>query len=334
MRWTMQGMPLGLWRQDYGLTGFESVQSGSDLSMKCFYSDDTPLELPPGHRFPAEKYGRLRQRILEEGLLSGSDLLPAEAATDEQLLLVHTRGYLDRLIAGCLTDKEIRRLGFPWSPELLARARRSTGATIAASRAALEDGISANLAGGTHHAHPGFGAGFCTFNDVAVAARVLQLEGRASMILIIDCDVHQGDGTARIFQDDPSVYTFSIHGGSNYPFNKAVSNMDIALPDGVQDDEYLEALEGGIKDALSQCEAEVVFYLAGADPFHGDTFGRMGLTKAGLARRDRLVLESCRQAGLPVVITMAGGYARDIEDMVDIHTETLRIATEMDKGTE
>jgi acetoin utilization deacetylase AcuC-like enzyme len=297
--------------------------------MKCFYSDDTPINLPEGHRFPAEKYHRLRQRILEEGLLSAERIIPAEPATDEQLLLVHDPDYLQRLVSGQLSDKELRRLGFPWSPELVERARRSTGATVAAARVALEKGVSANLAGGTHHAHPGFGAGFCTFNDVAVAARVLQQETQAYRILILDCDVHQGDGTARIFQDDPDVYTFSIHGGSNYPFNKAVSDLDIALPDGVQDDDYLAALEDGIRQSLDQFEPEVVFYLAGADPYFGDTFGRMGLTKAGLSRRDRLVLETCRYAGLPVVISMAGGYARDIDDIVDIHMETLRIAIEI-----
>lgn len=300
--------------------------------MKCFYSDDTSLNLPEGHRFPAEKYCRLRERLLQDGIVPVEDILPAEPVTDEQLLLVHTRDYLGRLVAGQLTDKEIRRLGFPWSPELVARARRSTGATIAAAWAALNDGAAANLAGGTHHAHPEFGAGFCTFNDVAVAARVLQQESRAARILIVDCDVHQGDGTARIFEAEPRVFTFSIHGRSNYPFNKAVSDLDIALPDGAQDEEYLETLEVGIRDTLDQFEAEVVFYLAGADPFHGDTFGRMGLTKAGLARRDRLVLETCRQAGLPVVITMAGGYARDIDDIVDIHLATLRIAKETYEG--
>jgi acetoin utilization deacetylase AcuC-like enzyme len=300
--------------------------------MKCFYSDDTPLELPPGHRFPAEKYSRLRGRLLEEGILRAADILPAEPATDEQLLRVHTRDYLDRLVAGRLTDKEIRRLGFPWSPALVERARRSTGATIAAAWAALNDGAAANLAGGTHHAHPDFGAGFCTFNDVAVAVRDLQAAKRISRMLVLDCDVHQGDGTARIFQDDPGVYTFSIHGQSNYPFNKAISDLDIALPDGADDDDYLAALEGGVEQSIQQSEAELVFYLAGADPYRGDTFGRMGLTKSGLARRDRLVLKACKQIGLPVAIAMAGGYARSIEDIVDIHVETIRIAIEVYEG--
>lgn len=300
--------------------------------MKCFYSDDTALALPPGHRFPAEKYGRLRQRLMEEGIVSPADLIPAKPATDEQLLRVHTRDYLERLVQGQLTEKEVRRLGFPWSPALVERARRSTGGTIMAGRTAAKEGVAANLAGGTHHAHPNHGAGFCTFNDVAVAARALQSETLARRILIVDCDVHQGDGTARIFQDDPSVFTFSIHGRGNYPFNKAESDLDLALPDGAGDEEYLAALKDGIGQSIERAQADMVFYLAGADPFMGDTFGRMGLTKAGLAERDRWVLSACREADLPVAITMAGGYARRIDDIVDIHAQTLKIATDLYRG--
>ncbi|MGD8603402.1 MAG: histone deacetylase [Anaerolineales bacterium] len=297
--------------------------------MKCFYSDDTPLDLPPGHRFPAEKYSRLRERLLEEGVVPASELLPSQPATDEQLLRVHTRDYLDRLVRGQLTDKEIRRIGFPWSPDLAERARRSTGGTIMAGRSAMRNGVAANLAGGTHHAHPDFGAGFCTFNDVAVAARELQHSGLIDRILVLDCDVHQGDGTARIFQDDSSVYTFSIHGRGNFPFNKAVSDLDVALPDGTGDDEYLIALEGALEQCMQEADADLVFYLAGADPYKEDSFGRMGLTKTGLAERDRLVLNVCRQVDLPVAITMAGGYARNIEDIVEINLQTIRAAIEV-----
>ena len=250
-------------------------------------------------------------------------------ASDEELLLVHTPAYVERVTRGALSEKEIRRLGFPWSPELVLRSRHSVGGTIGACRAALVDGLAANLAGGTHHAYPDHGEGFCVFNDVAVAARVMQQEKHADRILIADCDVHQGNGTAAIFNSDPQVFTFSMHGARNFPFHKERSHLDIALEDGTGDEAFLEALNSGLARALKDADPDLVIYLAGADPFSGDAFGHLALSKDGLARRDRLVLGTCRAAGLPVAITMSGGYARDVSDTIDIHFETIRIAAQL-----
>jgi acetoin utilization deacetylase AcuC-like enzyme len=294
--------------------------------MKVFYSDRVALPLPAGHRFPAGKYPGLRQRVIESGLFGPDELLSAEPASDEQLLRVHTPDYVQRVTLGQLSDKELRRIGFPWSPEMVERSRRSVGATIAACCAALDDGIAAHLAGGTHHAYPEHGEGYCVFNDVAVAARAMQAEGRALRIVILDCDVHQGNGTAAIFSADESVFTFSVHGQKNFPFHKEQSDLDIALPDGAADDEFLEAVERGVRYSIARSNAQLAIYLAGADPFIGDTLGRMAVSKAGLAQRDRLVFNLCRSASLPVAITMAGGYAKNVEDIVDIHFETLRLA--------
>ncbi len=298
-------------------------------TMKAFYCDHFILPLPSGHRFPIAKYARLRERVIEEGLLAPHDLRVPDAATDEDLLRVHHADYLQRLEDGQLTAREIRRIGFPWSPQMVERSRRSVGGTIAACRAALEDGMALNLAGGTHHAFPEHGEGFCVFNDVAVATRVMQAESRAQRVVILDCDVHQGNGTAFIFGADPSVFTFSVHGAQNFPFRKQPSDLDIPLGDGVGDDEYLEALEEGLWRSLTQAGADLAIYISGADPFEGDAFGRLGLSKAGLAKRDRLVLETCRSEGLPIAIVMGGGYANQVEDIVDIHLGTVHTAVEL-----
>jgi acetoin utilization deacetylase AcuC-like enzyme len=294
--------------------------------MKVFYSDRVALPLPQGHRFPAGKYPGLQRRVIDSGLFAPEELIASEPASDEQLLRVHTSDYVQRVTLGELSNKELRRIGFPWSPEMVERSRRSVGATIAACRAALIEGIAANLAGGTHHAYPDHGEGYCVFNDVAVASRSLQAEGRVFRIVILDCDVHQGNGTAAIFSGDESVFTFSVHGQKNFPFHKELSDLDIALPDGATDGEFLDAIERGVRHSIDHANAGIAIYLAGADPFIGDTLGRMAVSKAGLAQRDRLVLDLCRSAGLPVAITMAGGYAKNVEDIVDIHFETLRIA--------
>jgi acetoin utilization deacetylase AcuC-like enzyme len=222
----------------------------------------------------------------------------------------------------------VRRIGLPWSPELVERSRRSVGGSIEACRAALGDGIGVSLSGGTHHAFPDHGEGFCVFNDCAVAARAMQAEGRARRIVIIDCDVHQGNGTAAIFAGDSSVFTFSIHGAKNFPLHKERSDLDLELPDGTADGDYLDALEIGVERALAMACADLAIYLAGADPYIGDTLGRLALTKAGLAARDRLVFDHCRRAGLPVAAVMAGGYAKDILDTAEIQFETVRIASE------
>lgn len=273
-----------------------------------------------------EKYALLRKRVQEACLVPVEDLVEPAAASVDQLLRVHHRDYVERVLQGILSEKEVRRIGFPWSLQLVERSRRSVGGTIAACRSALEDGLSVNLAGGTHHACAGHGEGFCVFNDCAVAARVLQAEGAADRVILIDLDVHQGNGSASIFSGDDSVYTFSIHGEKNFPFHKEVSSLDIALPDRTGDESYLGFLKKGLQQALVESRSNLAIYLAGADPYEGDRLGRMALTKAGLVRRDRMVFSACKDAGLPVAVVMAGGYARDINDTVDIQFNTVELA--------
>jgi acetoin utilization deacetylase AcuC-like enzyme len=294
--------------------------------MKAFYHDHFVLPLPEGHRFPMSKYALLREKLIAEAILSNEDLQESESASDEQILRVHSSEYLGKVKQGTLTEKEIRRLGFPWSPQLFERSRRLVGGTIAACRAALQEGFAANLGGGTHHAHADYGSGYCVFNDVAVAARAVQAEGLARRIIILDCDVHQGDGTASIFSSDPSVYTFSIHGAKNFPFHKEESDLDIALPDETGDAAYLEALEPGLNMALQLDCFDLAIYLAGADAYGDDRLGRLKLSKAGLCQRDHQVFARCRQAGLPVAVALAGGYARQVEDTVEIYAQTIRAA--------
>jgi acetoin utilization deacetylase AcuC-like enzyme len=297
--------------------------------MKVFYCDTFSFPLPAGHRFPIQKYVLLRQAVISAGLVSPDDLIIPEPATDEQVLRAHDVAYLRGLENGQLTPKDIRPIGLPWSPELVARARCSVGGTIVACRAALQDGLAVSLAGGTHHAFRDRGQGFCVFNDSAIAARTMQAEGRVERVVIIDCDVHQGNGTAAILADDPTIFTFSIHAARNFPFRKERSDLDVELEDGTGDAAYLAALEAGVKQALEQADADLAIYLAGADAYEGDRLGRLSLSKVGLARRDRLVFELCAQWGLPVAVVMAGGYGRQIEDTVDIHLQTVRIAVEM-----
>ena len=295
--------------------------------MRVFITDQFALPLPEGHRFPAAKYSLLRKRVMEAGLVAPDHLSVPHAATDEELMRAHTPEYLRRVVCGELTPQEVRRIGLPWSPQLVERARRSCGATIEAGRAALDDGLAVNLAGGTHHAFADHGEGYCVFNDIAVAARAMQAEHRARRIVVIDCDAHQGNGTAAIFAHDPDVFTFSIHGAKNFPFHKEHSDLDIALQDRADDTVYLDALEKGLRWSLESIEAELAIYVAGADPYLDDTFGRLAMSKRGLAERDRLVLDYCRAAGLPVVVTMAGGYARNVNDTVDIHLQTVLAAS-------
>lgn len=295
--------------------------------MKCFYCDDFVLPLPEGHRFPMRKYALLRERLLAERVIAPEAMHVPLAATDEQILRCHHADYLTRVVSGTLTDKEIRRIGFPWSPQMVERCRRSAGATIAACRAALNgDGLAANLAGGTHHACRDHGEGFCVFNDAAIAARAMQAEGLARRVVIIDCDVHQGNGTADILNGDSSVFTFSIHGEKNFPFRKVAGTLDIGLPDGVTDREYLDTVEEGTRRALHMADADLAIYISGADPYAGDRLGKLAITKDGLQARDRLVLDLCAAAGLPVAIAMGGGYADNVHDIVDIHFNTVRLA--------
>jgi acetoin utilization deacetylase AcuC-like enzyme len=303
--------------------------------MRAYYTDRFVLPLPPGHRFPMDKYRLLRERCVAEGVLAPEQLHLPEAASWEALGLVHDRSYLDAVRAGTLAPAAQRRIGFPWSPEMVERSRRSVGGTIGAARDAVLAaarrgwGVGVNLAGGTHHAHAAEGAGFCVFNDAAVAIRVLQQEGLADRALVVDCDVHQGDGTAEIFASDPTVLTFSVHGAGNYPFRKARSTVDVALPDGSGDEIFLAALDLHLPHLLEDFEPELVVYLAGADPLAGDRFGRLALTLEGLAERDRLVLGMCRERGVPVAVAMAGGYARDTGDTVSVHLATVREAARL-----
>jgi acetoin utilization deacetylase AcuC-like enzyme len=297
--------------------------------VRAFFSDHYVLPLPDGHKFPMAKYEILRRRVADSGLVSPEDLREAEAATAVDLERVHRRQYVRRVHEGALDEREQRRIGFPWSPQMVERSLRSAGGTIAACREALAAGVGVNLAGGTHHAFSDRGEGFCVFNDSAVAARAMQAEGRARRILVVDCDVHQGNGTASIFAGDPTVFTFSIHGANNFPYRKESSDLDVALPDGTGDAAYLAALDRALPEAIERAAADLAIYVSGADPHENDRFGRLKLTAPGLAARDRRVFAACRAAGLPVAVSMAGGYGRDVEATVAIHFETVRIAAEL-----
>ena len=294
--------------------------------MKLFYTDVFVLPLPAGHRFPMEKYARLRAALLASGNFSESDFHLPPAASDEELARAHDPEYIAAVSCGELEISAQKAIGFPWSPGMVERSRRSAGATLAACRAAFVDGVSANLAGGTHHAFRDRGEGFCVFNDAAVAARAMQAEGRSQRVLIVDCDVHQGNGTASILRGDDSIFTFSIHGARNFPFEKETSDLDIELPDGCNDAAYLLQLDHGLDTAFDLARPDLVIYLAGADPYHDDRLGRLALSFNGLAERDRRVFGRCQALGLPVAVAMAGGYARQIDDTVTIHATTIRLA--------
>jgi acetoin utilization deacetylase AcuC-like enzyme len=297
--------------------------------MQVFYADQFVLPLPPGHRFPMEKYRLLRDRIAAE--LPDLRLMRAEPATDGQLALIHTPGYVQGITDGSVDPKLMREIGFPWSPAMAERARRSVGATISACRTALQEGVAANIAGGTHHAYPDKGGGFCVFNDAAVATRLMQAEHaryrrQPLKVAIIDLDVHQGNGTARIFRDDPTVFTLSLHGQKNFPFRKEAGDLDVDLPDGTGDDAYLHALEHALEELSQRFDPGFVIYLAGADPHEGDRLGRLKLTWDGLEARDRRVFDWAWQRGLPLAFAMAGGYGHRIEDTVQVQVNTFGAA--------
>jgi acetoin utilization deacetylase AcuC-like enzyme len=294
--------------------------------MKAWHCDGREVPLPEGHRFPMQKYALLRRRLLEEGVFSEKELFAAELVERELLLGAHEPAYVDAVFAGTLTDFELRRLGFPWSEGLVSRSRASVFGTVAAAHAALEEGIACNLAGGTHHAFANEGTGFCVFNDIAVAARALQREGLVDRAVIVDLDVHQGDGTASIFADDPSVFTFSMHGAKNFPFRKQKSSLDVELPDGCGDEQYLALLEEHLPRVLDEAAAQILFFQAGVDPLESDRLGRLKLTFDGLRRRDRMVLRSARALKLPAVVTLGGGYARPVSLSVEAHVGTFREA--------
>lgn len=300
--------------------------------MKVFYADQFVLPLPEGHRFPMGKYRLLRERLAAE--LPGITPQQAPRASDGELALAHTPQYIAGIQDGTIDARVMREIGFPWSEAMAERARRSVGATIAACRVALGEGVAANIAGGTHHAHADKGGGFCVFNDAAVAARLLQAEhartararARPLQVAVVDLDVHQGNGTASIFRDDPSVFTFSMHGARNFPFRKEASDLDVELPDGCADAQYLEALELALEELARRVAPDLVIYLAGADPHEGDRLGRLKLSWDGLEARDRRVFEWCWQRGVPLAFAMAGGYGHRIEDTVQAQVNTYRVA--------
>ena len=333
--------------------------------MKAFYSDTFVLPLPEHHRFPMAKYRLLRERLVAEQILTAGDLEIPDPISWDDLRLVHDAGYADAVDAGTLSADAQRRIGFPWSPMMVERSRRSVGATLAAARSVVVQGfspgkaglppsrlrrygeprrsslemrasgggkactterVSANLAGGTHHAFRDRGEGYCVFNDVAVAAAVLLRDGSIGRATVVDCDVHQGNGTAAIFRDQPAVFTFSLHGAKNFPFRKETSDLDVTFEDGAGDDEYLAALAAHLPRVLDAHRPDIVFYLAGADPFEGDRLGRLKVTIEGLRTRDRLVFDACRDRDIPVAVAMSGGYCPDVEAIVTIHTNTVREA--------
>jgi acetoin utilization deacetylase AcuC-like enzyme len=296
--------------------------------LRAHYSDHFVLPLPPSHRFPMSKYAALRERV---AALPNVQLVEAAAATDGELALAHDADYIDRVVNGRLTAVEQRTIGFPWSPQMVERSRRSTGATIAACRAALDDGVAVNLAGGTHHAHRDHGQGYCVFNDAAVAARLMQAEaGRRSrrplQVAIVDLDVHQGNGTASILAQDPTVFTLSLHGASNFPFRKESSDLDVALPDATGDDAYLAALDAALRQLRQRFEPNLLIYVAGADAHEGDRLGKLHLTTAGMRSRDDCVFAFAAELGVPIAVTMAGGYGRDIATTVAVHVNTVLAA--------
>ncbi|MEM7203102.1 MAG: histone deacetylase [Planctomycetota bacterium] len=294
--------------------------------MRVYYSDTFPFPLPAGHHFPADKYRLLRERLLATPDARGHELLEAPRVTRRQLALVHDLAYVDAFCSGTLDAAAQRRIGLPWSAELVERSLRSCGATVAAARAAWREGAAIYLAGGTHHAHRDFGAGYCVFNDCAVAARVLQSEGVAGRVLIFDTDVHQGDGTAALFARDPSVFTCSIHGARNFPSRKQRSDLDLPLADGTGDTEFLAAVRDGLRRSFAAARPAFVFYLAGADAWHGDALGRLAVSAAALAHRDAMVLQACADADVPWVVVMGGGYAPDIRDSVQVYLQTVLAA--------
>jgi acetoin utilization deacetylase AcuC-like enzyme len=298
------------------------VKKRQNQGVKAYYTDHFVLPLPPGHRFPMEKYRLLRDLVSSN---SEIELVEPAAATDQDLLRAHDLAYIQAITQGNLSDAQIREIGFPWSEAMVERSRRSAGATIAACISAIKEGISVNLAGGTHHAYANKGSGFCVFNDAAVAARYIQAI-QATRVAVIDLDVHQGNGTAAILGADPSCFTLSLHGEKNFPFRKEDSHLDVGLPDGCGDSQYLEILQQALVDLEGRFNPELIIYLAGADPHEGDRLGRLKLTMQGMGQRDQMVLAFAKELQCPIAIAMAGGYGREIKTTVDVHHQTIQLA--------
>lgn len=289
--------------------------------LTALHHDRFTYPLPPGHRFPLGRYRLLREALAGDGAVV---LREARAARDDELARVHAPEYLRRCITGTLTAREVAALGLPWSPELVERARRSTGATVEAAWAALAGGAGVNLGGGTHHASPATGRGFCMFNDVVCAIRALRADGAAGRVLVVDADVHQGDGTHACCAGDPDTVTGSVNGGRNYPFRRVSGDIEVDLPDGAGDDEYLRAVAAVLERGLERARPDICFYLAGADPWEGDRLGRLAVTAEGLAARDRLVRDALRAAGVPACVVLAGGYGEPMSGTVAINLATVR----------
>lgn len=294
--------------------------------MRVFYCDHFEVVLPPKHRFPMHKYGLLRERLVDEGIVGQEELAPATTAPLEDLFAVHDADYVQGFLEGNLPRKAVQRIGFPWSEEMVMRSLGSVGSTLAAVDAALEDGLSGTLAGGTHHAYRDFGSGYCVFNDLAVAARRVLDRRAVERVLVFDVDVHQGDGTASIFEDEPRVFTCSIHGERNFPSRKQRSDLDIPLPDEIGDDAYLSALDGALDEAMERSRPDLVLYQGGVDVLAVDRLGRMALSEAGVEERDRRALSRFRGEGLPVALTLGGGYADPVEASVSAYAGTYRVA--------
>jgi len=294
--------------------------------MKCVYHPSYQVALPPGHPFPMSKYGLLKEQLVAEGILTAGDILQPEPLDTSTLELVHSREYLFKLESSRLSATEQRRLGLPWSEALWQRSRLASAGTLLAARAALDHGLAGNLAGGTHHAFADHGEGFCALNDVAIAVRKLQAERAIKRAAIIDLDVHQGNGTASIFEEDDQVFTFSMHGDRNYPLAKMRSNLDVPLKDGVGDIEYLDALRRHLPTVLDNAKADIVFYLAGVDVAAGDRYGKLNLTDEGIRARDRCTVEAVRSRGAPLAIVLAGGYAATRARTAQLHAHAFREA--------
>lgn len=296
------------------------------MTLHCWSSAQYVINLPEGHRFPIAKYGLLRDAVLAEGVVHAAALHDPARAPLEDVQRVHELEYITRLVRGTMPLAEQRALGFPWSEGLVERSFRAAGGTLEAAVHAHTAGIAMNLAGGTHHAFATHGEGFCVLNDVAIAVHALRARGMMRRAAVVDLDVHQGNGTHSIFANDDSTFTFSMHGRRNYPFRKVAGRLDVELEDGTEDAEYLEKLAAALPGVLSASRPDMVFYLAGADPHEGDTLGRLKLSFDGLMRRDALVLEAARAVGVPVTITIAGGYGANILDTVRVHVNTAKVA--------
>ena len=299
------------------------MKKRQNQGVKAFYTDHFVLPLPDGHRFPMQKYRLLRDRVSK---IDGIHLIEPSGASDEDLLRVHTSDYVRAVTMGLLEGSQIREIGFPWSEMMVERSRRSAGATIQACLAALQEGVSVNLAGGTHHAYADKGSGFCVFNDAAIATKYVQALQPNMPVAIIDLDVHQGNGTAAILGKESSCFTLSLHGEKNFPFRKESSHLDIGLEDGLGDQDYLQTLHRALESLEAQFNPELIIYLAGADPHEGDRLGRLKLSMSGMAKRDSMVLSFAKEHRCPIALAMAGGYGTTIETTVDVHEQTIQLA--------